>query len=42
MSMDDTTSSHDMRDTDMSEATANDPDLQLGEASESIFINFIH
>ncbi|XP_031388762.1 26S proteasome non-ATPase regulatory subunit 4 homolog isoform X2 [Punica granatum] len=29
MSMDDTTSSHDVRDTDMSEAAADDPDLQL-------------
>ncbi|KAI6671516.1 26S proteasome non-ATPase regulatory subunit 4 homolog [Syzygium oleosum] len=29
MSMDDTTSSHDMRDTDMSEAAADDPDLAL-------------
>ncbi|XP_030535946.1 26S proteasome non-ATPase regulatory subunit 4 homolog [Rhodamnia argentea] len=29
MSMDDTTSGHDMRDTDMSEATADDPDLAL-------------
>ncbi|KAK4754076.1 hypothetical protein SAY87_002180 [Trapa incisa] len=29
MSMDDTTSSHDMRDTDMSEAAADDPNLQL-------------
>ncbi|KAK4760822.1 hypothetical protein SAY87_005715 [Trapa incisa] len=29
MSMDDTTSSHDLRDTDMSEAAADDPDLQL-------------
>lgn len=33
MSMDDTTLSHDMRDTDMSEAAADDPDLQLGEVS---------
>lgn len=37
--MDDTTLSHDMRDTDMSEAAADDPDLQLGEVSWFQFAN---
>lgn len=32
MSMDDPASSHDMRDTDMSDAAAADPDLALGES----------
>lgn len=31
MSMDDPVSSHDVKDTDMSEAPADDPDLALGE-----------
>lgn len=37
MSMDDTTSIHDMQDADMSDAAADDPDLQLGEVSGSPF-----
>lgn len=32
MSMDDPASSHDVRDTDMSEAAANDPELALGKS----------
>lgn len=31
MSMDDPASSHEMRDTDMSDAAADDPELALGE-----------
>lgn len=33
MSMDDPASSHDTRDTDMSDAAADDPELALGKAS---------
>ena len=41
MSMDDPASSHDLRDTDMSEAAADDPDLALGEFSTIFWQYFI-
>lgn len=42
MSMDEPASGHEMRDTDMSEAAADDPELALGEFSTLYEQYFIH
>lgn len=42
MSMDDPASSHELRDTDMSEAAADDPDLALGESLYPVTLLLVH